>query len=125
MQPYWNPCLVRDPSSSHHPYPTYNFYVITLFADATIIPFTLSADAIITSWTPIKITSIPPVWKDFVVYSDFQSTLLRSLNTNIWDELWFVNMGYTNKIWLIDWPAVQDFLTWFYCREVLYWALSV
>ena len=21
----------------------------------------------------------------------------------LWDELWFVNMGYTNKIWLIDW----------------------
>ena len=21
----------------------------------------------------------------------------------LWDKLWFVNMGYTNKIWLIDW----------------------
>ena len=21
----------------------------------------------------------------------------------LWDELWFVNMGYTTKIWLIDW----------------------
>ena len=21
----------------------------------------------------------------------------------LWDELWFVNMGYTNKILLIDW----------------------
>ena len=21
----------------------------------------------------------------------------------LWDQLWFVNMGYTNKIWLIDW----------------------
>ena len=21
----------------------------------------------------------------------------------LWDELWFVNIGYTNKIWLIDW----------------------
>ena len=21
----------------------------------------------------------------------------------LWDKLWFVNMGYTNKVWLIDW----------------------
>lgn len=34
--PYWNPP------------PPHNSYVITLFADATIIPFTLSADATIT-----------------------------------------------------------------------------
>ena len=27
----------------------------------------------------------------------------------LWDELWFVNMGYTNKIWLIDWLSVQTF----------------
>ena len=26
----------------------------------------------------------------------------------LWDELWFVNMGYTNKIWLIDWLIVWD-----------------
>ena len=25
----------------------------------------------------------------------------------LWDELWFVNMGYTNKIWLIDWLSPQ------------------
>lgn len=61
--PYWNPCLVRDPSDTPPslPHPTHNSYVITLFADATIIPFTLSADATITSWTPIKITSIKSV----------------------------------------------------------------
>lgn len=43
--PYWNPCLVWDPSATH----PFHSYVITLFADATVIPFTLSADTTITS----------------------------------------------------------------------------
>lgn len=50
--PYWNPCFVWDPSATHPPPSTPTKphpYVITLFADATIIPFTLSADATITS----------------------------------------------------------------------------
>ena len=25
----------------------------------------------------------------------------------LWDKLWFVNMGYTNKIWLIDWLKLE------------------
>ena len=34
------------------------------------------------------------------------SHLLKAL----WDKLWFVNMGYTNKIWLIDWYSCQPVL---------------
>lgn len=44
-------CILHPLSPPHihtHTY-THNSYVITLFADATIIPFTVSADATITS----------------------------------------------------------------------------
>ena len=27
----------------------------------------------------------------------------------LWDKLWFVNMGYTNKIWLIDWLMIESY----------------
>lgn len=54
--------LLSEGSLSHFTAP-HNSYVITLFADATIIPFTLSADATTSSWTPIKITYIASVWK--------------------------------------------------------------
>lgn len=77
--------LLSEGSPSHPPpHPTHNSYVITLFADATIIPFTLSADATITSWTPIKITSIicTSVWKYFFLYADLLNTLFLSLNGN-------------------------------------------
>ena len=35
---------------------------------------------------------------------EFETTTdQKSVFKALWDELWFVNMGYTNKIWLIDW----------------------
>ena len=30
----------------------------------------------------------------------------------LWDELWFVNMGYKNKIWLIDWLIEMLDILW-------------
>ena len=41
----------------------------------------------------------------------------------LWDKLWFVNMGYTNKIWLIDWPRAP-FCLRFSCTPSVCSALS-
>ena len=35
----------------------------------------------------------------------------------LWDELWFVNMGYTNKIWLIDWLYKEAFHKTYYEKK--------
>lgn len=44
--PYWNPCLVWDPLATRPSIPHIVLnYVMTLFADATVIPLTLSSDA--------------------------------------------------------------------------------
>ena len=32
----------------------------------------------------------------------------------LWDKLWFVNMGYTNKIWLIDWLMTKSYSCWIF-----------
>lgn len=64
----WGIPLSPHPTPPSPPHPTHNSNVITLFADATIIPFTLSADATVTSWTPIKMTSITSLWKIFCLF---------------------------------------------------------
>ena len=49
---------------------------------------------------------VPACSTTMCITSESSAEITFQLNLHhqaLWDELWFVNMGYTNKIWLIDW----------------------
>lgn len=78
------PCLTGALLSEGSCHPHQNPHVITLFADATIIPFTFSADTTITYWTTIKITSIASVkWLCCLCFSHWTAICSYS-----WNRCW-------------------------------------
>ena len=74
-------------------------------AAKTFLMFSFTLDIYCTSVRPGR--GIPHMWLSlrFLVVFPYScwGQRMSHLVKALWDKLWFVNMGYTNEIWLIDW----------------------